>query len=200
MIAFVFFNWLDADRDQCINYQKRCIDGKKDQSLANYDLTELTDIPLTQPRASVDDAQARTMSKNKTFSSQARKPPKAISSVKRLSQASSEFSIRSDNRGHHGDNRPTASSIVIGSSSIVEQDLRDNESYQIGFDDAVDPSIDFNDDVNQDIYLEKINALSLKVNQLQLLIKERDLEIKRLRSTTIGKECRGEAARVLSLF
>ena len=95
--------------------------------------------------------------------------------------------MRSENREHHGDSRPTASSIVIRSSSIAEQGVRDNESYQLGFDDDVDPAIDLNDDVNHDIYLEKINALSLKVNQLQLLLKERDLEIKRLRSTTLGK-------------
>ena len=190
MIAcfFSFFNWLDADRDQCINYQKRSIEGKKDQSLANYDVTDLTDVPLPLPNSSVDDGQARTVSKNNATSSQARKTPKTIPTVKRPSQTSSEFSIRNENQGRRGDHRPTASSIAINSSSI-EQSVRDNDSYQTGFDDAADLSIGFNDDVNHDIYLEKINALSLKVNQLQLLIKERDLEIKRLRSTTIGKQC-----------
>jgi hypothetical protein len=187
-LFFSFFNWLDANRDQCINYQKRSIEGKKDQSLASDDLTDLTDVPLSLPHTSADDGQARSTSKNKAPSAQARKPPKAISTFKRPSQTSSEFSIRNENRGHHGDHRPTPSSIVINSSSI-EQGPRDNDSYQIGFDDATDVSMGFNDDVNHDIYPEKINALSLKVNQLQLLIKERDLEIKRLRATTIGKEC-----------
>ena len=183
-----FFNWLDADRDQCISYQKRSIEGKKDRSLASDDLTDLTDVPLSSPLTSADEGQARITSKNKASSAQACKPPKAISTVKRPSQASLEFSIGNENRGHRGDHRPTASSIVINSSSI-EQGPRDNDSYQTGFDDAADVSMGFNDDVNHDVYLEKINALSLKVNQLQLLIKERDQEIKRLRATTIGKGC-----------
>lgn len=43
---------------------------------------------------------------------------------------------------------------------------------------------------NYNIYIDKVKALSLKVNQQAAIIKQQQIEIKRLRSTSIGNhEC-----------
>ena len=181
-----FLDILDADREQCMNYHKRPIENAKEQSLANRDLTELTDVPICLSQPNRDGEQTRALSKKKASDPQAPKPSKATWSGKRPSQTSTEFSIGNENRQDHGNHRQSVSSIVVNSSA-VEQDARGNDSYQFGFDDVIDQSRELDEDVYNDIYLEKINSLSLKVNQQLSLIKERDDEIKRLRSTTIGK-------------
>lgn len=58
--------------------------------------------------------------------------------------------------------------------------------------DLVDPyrnSMEADDIDQSDYLLRKINQLSLKLNEQSLLLKERDAEIKRLKSTSISK-CR----------
>jgi hypothetical protein len=181
-----FLGILDADREQCMKYHKSAIDNEKEQCFSNRYLTELTDVPICLLQSNGDDEQIRSLSKNKVSDPHTRKPSKAISSGKRPSQTSSEFSIRNENRQGHGDHRQSASSTIVNSSA-VGQDLRGNDSYQFGFDDPVDQSTELNEDTHNDVYLDKINSLSLKVNQQLSLIKERDDKLKRLRSTTIGK-------------
>ena len=181
-----FLDILDADREQCVNYHKRPIENAKEQSFVSQNLIELTDVPICLSQPNHDGEQTRPLSKNKVSDPQAQKPSKAASCGKRPSQISTEFSIGNENRQDLGIHRQSVSSIVVNSSA-VEQDARGNNSHHFGFDDVIDQSSELDEDVHIDIYLEKINSLSLKVNQQLSLIKERDDEIKRLRSRTIGK-------------
>ena len=154
-----------------MNYHKRPIENAKEQSFVSRNLTELTDVPmcLSQPNHNGD--QTRTLSKNNVSDPQARKPSKAASCGKRPSRASMEFSIGNENRQDLGVHRQSVSSMAVNSST-VEEDVRCNDSYQLGFDDVINQSSELDEDVHNDIYLEKRNSLSLKVNQQLSLIKE----------------------------
>ena len=50
-----------------------------------------------------------------------------------------------------------------------------------------DASIIITDDTYNDVFMDKINQLSVRVHQLTKMVKDRDAELKRLRSTMIGK-------------
>lgn len=53
---------------------------------------------------------------------------------------------------------------------------------------------------SNDIYLDKIKALSLKVNQQSLIIKEKDALIKRLRATMIGTDWNMNRNQIIDFF
>ena len=71
--------------------------------------------------------------------------------------------------------------IDDSSTSVQRQETFDDESVE-GI------SAPITEDVNNDIYIDKIKNLSIKLQQQASIIKERDAEIKRLRTTTISKK------------
>ncbi|CAF1031640.1 unnamed protein product [Didymodactylos carnosus] len=73
------------------------------------------------------------------------------------------------------------------------------EKTKITYDHIINASSTIMGDNENDFYMKKINQLSTKVNQQAQLIKERDAEIKRLKSTSIGM-LTDEAAREYILF
>lgn len=77
-----------------------------------------------------------------------------------------------------------SSSIEMNFSATTNNRSTVDDDYDIA-DPVMNESRQTNESISNDMYLDKIKTLSLKVHQQSLIIKEKDLLIKQLRSTTI---------------
>ncbi|CAF4071104.1 unnamed protein product [Rotaria sordida] len=125
--------------------------------------------------------------KNPSVRPPTQKPTKFTTSNKKSATAqfnlSSEFEVHQENGGNN-DNIL----IDVGNcSSFSTTNSNKKNKTQTMFDGTFDASITITDENENgiDIYLDRINQLSLKVQQQAQLLKQRDAEIKRLQSTMI---------------
>jgi hypothetical protein len=113
------------------------------------------------------------------------KAPKPSSSNKQLVEARSKSSYATEDDRENDSNNNNLSSDVCSSPLSSTTNLNEKDINQT----TLDASIIITGRDENDVFVDKINELSVKVVQQAQIIKDRDAELRRLRSTMIGKSC-----------
>jgi hypothetical protein len=131
-----------------------------------------------------------------------KKPPKPPSSNKELVEARSKSSYEVENHRDIGGDNDNVSSDVCSYASPSTTNFNEKNKSRTTFDDTfddpvgdtindgLDASILVTDDSENQVFIDKINELTLKTKQQAQIIKNCDAELKLLRAKTIGKSCR----------
>ena len=180
-LSFLSFISVDGDRDACVAYQEHLCTNKNkkpNQSGAHVNssntkaVTSGTDTGIGISSNKSNNL-AQKLVKPSTKQVVTQKKPSNAKPVVLESQLSAEFvddNDKSNNDQENSDSIPSYSSrsTVVGSTLSAPILVSDS------------------DDTN--IFIEKINELSLVINDQKRMIKSLEKEIQRLQSTTIGKK------------
>lgn len=195
MIDFLsIFFAIDPDREQCVNFQKEHFNRSKESAMDQSSIVNTTKKKLTCKSSATH--RSEHVSSSSKVSASNELSNKCIGSAP-IGNRSTDKQSTSLGLNSCQQQTITFDSVVDDSCSIPNGSTAVNDDRST-FDDDDNDDYDMVEnetrpgtkDMSNDIYLDKIKFLSLKVNQQSIIIKEKDALIKRLRSTMIGTESR----------
>jgi hypothetical protein len=187
---------IDSDYDNCIAFKKQMIENKMqfmNELTGTSSSSNLNSSSSSSPRTGSNLKLPKTISKKPSVPSRlptqkATKPP---SSTKQSVEVRPQSSYETEDQRENDNTFNNISSDVCVSPLSLTTNLNEKNKTQTTFDNSFDASIIITDDNENenDVFIDKINQLSGRVNQQAQVIKDRDNELKRLRSTMTGKSC-----------
>lgn len=178
---------IDADHDQCVNYKRCTLANENRRQVESLDEFCLTSTPVTSVTSStIQKTKENTSLNQQPYQNRSNKQSNKPSN-RPTADTQSQSSSTTSSQEYETIDCPIKSRPTFSSASLNQSDLhgRHDVRHMLNFD--TENLSSFNETDSMGIFIEKINKLSLKVSQQALLLKEKDAEIKRLVSTTIGK-------------
>ncbi|CAF3836640.1 unnamed protein product [Adineta steineri] len=181
--------YIHADRENCVAFKKQMSNNSMQHT---KELNESISSSISEvPSSSSHTVNGSTLSKNiskKTSKLPVRvtqKPSKPSTANKQSVESHSKPLYKCNNQQHDDSINYEARNDISDLSFSPTTNLNEKHKSQSTFANTWDTSFTITDDYESDILIDKINQQSAQINRLKQIIKERDIEIKRLRSTTI---------------
>ncbi|CAF2706053.1 unnamed protein product [Rotaria sp. Silwood2] len=176
--------YMNTDRENCLSFKKQVFENKMQNneagvisnSSASHSSSSRTNVSTRCPTIITKRSNAPpTTAQKSTKSSSSNKKP--VEAPPKVLYEAGEYQERSFS------NSNTIDLSNVG--SLPSPHLHEKNKSRTTFNGTFDSSTTGTNDNDNDIYVDKINQLSLQLEQQIQITKERDAELKRLRSITI---------------
>lgn len=158
----------------------------------NYQQIEASDglSSINSPISSAPSSIAQQTKEKSNLNKKQNQKQANKTSNKQSNNVQSQSSSTNGSQEYHPVDNSITTFQTDNSGSFIEADLGREQivRHLLDYENESSPTT-FTDMTNTDVFIEKINTLSIKVHQQKCLLKAKDAEIKRLLSTTIGKIC-----------
>ena len=191
VLSYIYFNisvlTIDHDRDNCIIKKEELLETGhlQSQERNTRKSSNITNVRDSRACASKIIIQNKFAQKFMDKSSKTPNRSKGTESDENSMLLTTQSSVYESCDNEEDDDYAASGSIEYYLSSTKEKSSLNNDVYP-NMDDMMDTSCKFENDANN-VYMERIKGLTDKVIQQARALKQRNTEIKRLQSTTIGK-------------
>ncbi|CAF1652964.1 unnamed protein product [Rotaria magnacalcarata] len=179
--------YMNTNRDNCLSFKKQMLKSKIHNDEVNTIANSSTGHSSSS-RARVNARCSTTIAKRPNVSpptpTTTQKSTKSSSSNKKPVEAPANVPNEADDYQEHDFNNSNTVDVISFDSLSTPAAYEKNKS-RTTFESTFDTSIAGTNENGNDIYIDKINELSLQLDQQTQIIKERDAELKRLRSISI---------------
>ena len=184
-----FLQTIDPDRDSCIAARKEMMNNKIEQNkkTSGSSGSSVSKIPLSASQTVIRPTPAKNIAKKPLAGPSVQKKPIHTSPIENKQSiepdGTSAGPIESRQCDDSSDETRNGSREFSFSPNT---DANEKQKSHSTCSNAFDVSIRFDEDNENEFFINKINQLNAQTHQLKLLVQQRDSEIKRLRSTTIS--------------